>query len=46
MQGELEDTEQAMEDTTDQFGDLTERWSGLMGTLVAGLAIATAGVLS
>lgn len=46
MEEGLAETEGQMEDTTSGLEDLQNRWTGLMGALVAGLAVATGGILS
>lgn len=46
MQEELEETEQQMDDTTGGLSDLANKWKGAMGAIVAGLAVATAGLAS
>lgn len=46
MQEELEETEQQMEDTTSELSGMAQKWRGVMGVVVAGLATAVAGVLS
>jgi phage-related protein len=46
MEGRFEETAAGMEETTGLFADLQNRWTGAFGALTAGLAIATAGLLS
>lgn len=43
---QFEETAEQVEDQTDRLEDFSQRWSGAMSTLVAGLAVAAAGLLT
>lgn len=46
MEEQFDETANSMGETTQQFEDMSSKWQGLMGTLVAGLSVATAGILA
>lgn len=46
IQDGVQETANEMQETTGQFEDLQSRWQGAMGAIVAGLAVATGGILS
>lgn len=46
MQDDLDDTANQMDDTAGSLSDMAAEWKGAMGAIVAGLTIATAGLLA